>query len=669
MDAVAVRPEKPIEREERPAMETRQDVFRKTRIRGFGFVFFLICAAMALGCTPTPVEYPPPDKTAWVPDGCRTVPSDDEILGLPAEHFKGLHADTLNSDEVAIALAPVYEFEWTAEPLMYIAEGPVFDNQGNIYFSPLFPGEPVILVSLEPEAGARRWAIAGTTLYGGGGPLVLEDPANPGEQIVYQSVYDRAVAVRTDGTLVWDVPTGLPVPPAPSVSVNLGSYHCFGLNYHPQADALVGVMGDGHVVVLDRASGDHLLATPFVVPGSPSPLPPPSALPEGIIEKANEAVRPLVPAIPPEANTFALLGAVLLGFDSKVANYFAIDPHTGRMFVAATALDDEDGTVDGISELGALYGLEMVAAGGGLYTIQELYHTNFVGGSASSPALKADGTRVYLGDNLGNLIAVDTSNGNKIWEINVGSQIYGSVAVASDNDEIYTSNAEAVTKVRDDGATATQVWRSLLAGYDPGIGQELFNLNLATVGANGIFVQSGAGAKIGTTALPLALGVGQVDRETGQMRYFADGREETVSAVSVGPDGAVYFGHSPFRRAAAWALFEFLSPPPVTGGVGKYKARRIDLLIRDAACAASARALNAFNHAGACPDSEAADIRQIQALIDQSRRSSAQAIADGDLSAGDWTTLDGYLTLAEASLAPGTLDVAAGHLQQACDFF
>ncbi len=650
-------------------MKSRQRLFDRKNVSPVVFFLVSLFLVAAQGCTPTPILYPPPEKTAWVPEGCRTVPSDDDVLGLPAEHFRGLHADTLNSDEVAIALAPVYEYEWTAEPLFFIAEGPVFDKEGNIYFSPLFPGEGVILVSLEPEDGARRWTIAGTTLYGGGGPLVLNDPASPGEQVIYQSVYDRAVAVGTDGTILWDVPTGLPTPPAPSASANLASYHCFGLNYHPQADALVGVMGDGSLIVLDRTTGTQLLSSPFVVPGSPSPLPPPSALPDEIIEKANDAVRPLVPAIPPELNTFSLLGAVLLGFDSKVANYFAIDPHTGHMFVAATALDGEDGTVDGISELGALYCLEMVTAGGPPYSIQELYHTNFVGGSASSPALRADGTRVYLGDNLGNLIALDASDGSKIWEINVGTQIYGSVAVASDNDEIYTSNAEAVTKLRDNGATVSLEWRALLAGYDPGIGQELFNLNLATVGANGIFVQSGAGAIIGTTTLPLELGVGMVDRETGGMRYFADGREETVSAVSVGPDGAVYFGHSPFRRAAAYALFDFLSTPPVTGGVGKYAPMRLDLLIRDAACAASARASNAHAYRGACPDSEAADIRQIQALIDQSRRSSAKAIGDGDLAAADWTTLEGHLSLAEASLSPGTLDVAAGHLQDACDFF
>ncbi len=649
-------------------MTRKREMACNNILRVVWVLFLTVGLSLLLGCTPTPLTYPPPAKTTWVPEGCRAVPSDAVVLGLPAEYFRGLHADTHNSDEVTIALAPVLEFEWSVEPFFFIAEGPVFDRDGNLYFSPLLPGEPVILVSLDPATGARRWTVTGTSPYGGGAPLVLDDPSNPGEQAIYLAVYDRALAIRPDGSILWDVPTGLPAPPiVPGDDVN--SYHCFGLNLHVQADALVGVMGDGNVIVLDRSSGAQLLGAPFVVPGAPSPARPPTSLPESIVEGANEALRPLMGAIPADAAPFAVLSDVLLGFNAKVANYFSIDTHTGRMYVAATAPDGEDGSADGVSELGALYCLELVTAGGPPYTVQEVYHTNFVGGSASSPALSADGTRVYLGDNLGGLIAVDASNGNKIWETLVGTQIYGSVAVASDKNEIYASNQQVVVKVRDEGSTATEVWRSVTAGYDPGFGQELFNLNLATVGANGVVVQSGAGSVIGTTALPLALGVGMLDRETGQVRYFADGLEETVSAVSVGPDGAVYLGHSPVRRAASWALFGSTFTYPVTGGVGKYAARRLDLLIRDAACAASARALNAFDNRIACPASAEADIRQIQALIDQSRRSSTQAISDGDLQAADWTMLEGYLSLAETALAPATLDVAAGHLQTACDFF
>ena len=406
------------------------------------------------------------------------------------------------------------------------------------------------------------------------------------------------------------------------------------------------------------------------MPGEPSPPRDTLLSPPAITEKANDALRPLLGALPPGANPLDLITSIVLGYESKVANYFSVDVHTDRIWVAATAPDDEDGTVDGVSEFGALYCLELVTSGGLPYTIRELFHTSFAGGTASTPSLTADGTRVYMGDNLGNLIAIDTANGNKTWELDMGRQIFGSIAVASDNNEVYPCTSDAVIKVVDHGTYGSEVWRSRLDAYTPGLGQKNFNILLATIGANGIFIQTGAGLELNGYPLPLKVGVGLLDRETGELRYFTEGREESIAAMNSSPDGSVYLGFSPIRRAVSYALFGSLGKTdPLSGGVGKFGVKRLDLLIRDAACAASARALNAFNNAVSCPDAAEADIRQIRNLINQSRRSSVKAIADGDLTIGDWTTLDGYLTLAETKLSLDTLDVAGNHLGDACSFF
>jgi len=442
------------------------------------------------------------------------------------------------------------------------------------------------------------------------------------------------------------------------------------VNYHAQADAIIGVMRDGSVYVLDRATGTQLLAGLYMIPGEPSPPRDTLLLPEALTEKADAALRPLMGALPPGAKIVDLLTSVVLGFETKVANYFSVDVHTGRLWVAATAPEEEDGTVDEVSELGALYCLELDTAGGAPYTIHELFHTSFVGGTASTPSLTADGSRVYMADNLGNLIAIDTADGSKMWELDMGRQIFGSVAVASDNNELYPCTSDAVIKVVDNGTYGLEVWRSQLDAYVPGLGQKNFNVLLATIGGNGVYIQAGAGLELEGYPLPLKVGVGLLDRETGKLRYFAEGLEESIAAMNSSPDGSVYLGFSPLRRAVSYALFgEFGMTHPLSGGVGKFGARRLDLLIRDAACAASARALDAFSNAGSCPDSAEADIRQIRNLINQSRRSSARAIADGDLTASDWTTLEGYLTMAEGNLSPPLLDAAAAQLQQACDFF
>ena len=625
----------------------------------------LILIAAFLGCSaPVPKQYAPPGKTGWTPQGCRTLPSDNPALGLPLEFFRTLHGDTLNSDEVSIALTPMFGPTWVAEKNFWLPDSPTFDHDGNIYLSPVLPAEEVVMVSLDSKTGARRWAIQGFS-YGGGAPLVLNDPANPTQQIIYLGTYDRAFAFRPDGTKLWEVPTGLPAPPRPTIDSSIKEYHSFGLNYLPQADALVGVMGDGHLYILDRATGASLLKAPYMVPGEPSPPRPETKLPASILKKANDELLALLGGMPAGASALGNIIDIVLGYSSKVANYFAIDPHTGLMWINATAPDAEDGTVDGISSYGALYCMELSTD----HTqIIERFHTSFEGGSACTPTLNADGTRVYVGDNLGSLIAVDASNGQKIWERSVGQQIIGSVSVTADNKEIYAATGQAIIKVIDMGDVSKEIWRSQLDMYKPGIGQSNFNLSIVGSGANGIFFHGGAGYVVNGISLPLKVGIGLLDRETGKIRYFADGPEESVSALNTGPDGAVYLGNSPIRRAMARAIFPGLTPP-LTGGVTRYAPKRLDLLIRDAVCAAAARAQNAFSNLGACPDAVAVDIKQIQVLIDQCRNSAPQAVLDGNLTLGEWLFIDGLLSLAQTDLSPKNLDIAAGYLDEACAYF
>ena len=109
---------------------------------------------------PAAKSFPPPDLTTWTPLGCRLAEPPDPVLPR-RDGWHMLHGDTASSDEVSIALPAVLRTDWTAETASYNVTGPVFDSNGNLYFSPLIPYENVVLVSLEPASGARRWAIAG----------------------------------------------------------------------------------------------------------------------------------------------------------------------------------------------------------------------------------------------------------------------------------------------------------------------------------------------------------------------------------------------------------------------------------------------------------------------------------------------------------------------------
>ena len=114
-------------------------------------------------------EYAEPVLTQWRPEGVRRYSSNPHPAARPVTFGRALHTDLHGSDEVATAMAPMFEHDWTVETNMFIPEGPVFDSAGNVYFSPIFPPEKVIVVSLDGETGERRG-----DLQPGAAPGILE---------------------------------------------------------------------------------------------------------------------------------------------------------------------------------------------------------------------------------------------------------------------------------------------------------------------------------------------------------------------------------------------------------------------------------------------------------------------------------------------------------------
>jgi len=569
-----------------------------------------VCVSTPVECDggATPKTFPPPARTTWLPTGCRT-PDPAGATYASRAAWRSLHADEGNTDEVSIAYAPMFEADWVAEPDTWNPTGPVFDDAGNLYFAPFNPREDVVLISLEPGTGARRWAIPNTTgaPVGSGSPLVLDDPDHTGAQIVYLGLYDRVLAVRTDGTVVWDQPTGLP---GPATGV-------FGVNYHAHADAIIGLSRDGWLYAVDRRTGLSVLPAPFQLPGEPAPLGPPATTPPAVVACAQQLFEQFVE---PSNVTLAQIIAVLGGNGSEVANYFSIDAATGRLWIGATAPDAEDGATDGVSALGALYRLELVPAGA-TYTVAETCHASFAGGTASTPALPRDGSRVYVGDNVGNLLAIDPSC-QQVWSMPLGEQIRGSIGVAADNHEVYASTASTIHQVIDEGATARISWSAALDVFDLQSGLVSGNANIAGIGANGVAFQAGAGYQFSTT-LFTNTGLGLLDRADGSVRWFAQGLDETVAVMSTGPDGALYIGNSPIRRLYASCLSDLGIIPvqvaPALGGIRKYQPIRHELFFRDVVCAGADRVKNAKRDKKLCPASLAADETQLGELYAQAR--------------------------------------------------
>lgn len=610
-------------------------------------------------------EFDLPERTHWKPVGVRTTAAVSETHGWQTTYARTIHTDTHSSDEMPTVISPAFELDWIAEPTMFVPEGPVFDSAGNIYFSPIFPPENVILVSIEPEKGERRWVLEGIS-GGAGTPFVYTDPVS-GEDIIYVCTYDRVVALTTGGTVIYDRPSGLPTPLPEEIN---GGHHSYGTNYHLQNDALVTVMGDGHIVVVDRETGQSLLEAPYILPGDKTAVTN-LKLSDELLKNASEDLAPMYGSstVSADFNPLEDVFHALFGELQQVTNFFSIDKNTGRIWIAASLPDEEDGNADGWSEQGALYGLELVPEGGH-YSLQIQHVIKFDGGTSSTPAINADGKRVYVADAFNKLHAIDTGTGKRIWSLETPDLITGSLTVASDNGEIYANIRNDIVRIIDHGDSAELTWTAEMNGFIPGRFQRNFKGLGAEVAANGVAFTLATGIVSGNQKFPFKLGAGLLDRETGKLRYFAAGAEDSVSSIVIGPGGEIYYANSPLRRIFARSAFgKKHSPATPQGGVTKFKPIHFDLLIRDALWAAANRATNSASIVDNHPDAAEQDIAQIKQLLAQASKSGQSAIREGVLSRDEWLSIDSKISEVREilSLSSSTLIRAAEVLEEAVD--
>jgi outer membrane protein assembly factor BamB len=643
------------------------------KLLGLALIATLGIAAWKLFLDPgrphDPKVFGSPAKTQWRPDGARVAGQHGyEIIPEPTT-FHAIHVGVVNADDVWVAAAPMFELDWVAEPSYFIGNGPTFDNEGNLYFSPRFyHGERVAVVSLDAETGERRWAIpAEDDLEAMSPAFVLNDPENPGAQILYVVSYTRALALRPDGSVVWSTPTGLEFPPVvPGKNPSTGFLLSF--NYHPATDSLITVSRAGELFAFDRATGE--MAAPIgQLPGAPAISGTGVKIPGFVTGRVDPLMDAAFGRTEGGLGLFTSAVNYIYGGGGVVTNYFSIAPDSSRIYIAATADDAEDGTEDGQSEIGAIYVLDLADDGVGGLVFEILGSATFQGGTGSTPALSADGERVYISDNVGNVIALDSELG-EIWRFEVGEPLVGSISVASDNAELYAVTRNDVIKLVDEGDAARREWTAKLDGFDGYANVDRqSNLLTATIAANGVVVGIGGGKTLFGANLMLHVGMGLLDRETGELRYFTEGREDSLAMSTVAPDGSIYVAHSPIRRAVGKAIYPDLTPE-LTGGVARYKPIRLDLLARDAICAAAARVANATD-LDSVTDAAAldADLRQARVLLDQASGALARAVADGDMKVAETERVGDLVGQGLLGLTPGGLAASRKPLADACALF
>ncbi|MFT5098064.1 MAG: outer membrane protein assembly factor BamB [Candidatus Azotimanducaceae bacterium] len=649
-------------------MNTRK-VLSLLVIATLGFVLFITFVDKERPHNPK--VFGPPEKTQWKPVGARTAGNYSYDIIPEPDTFNAIHVGVVNSDSVWGVAAPMFELDWVAEPAYFVGNGPLFDNEGNLYFSPQFyHGERMLLVSLDAETGERRWAIpAEDDMHSSSPAFILNDPENPGSQIIYVIGYGRAMALRPDGSEIWRTATGLSLPPLDPGRSAGSKVHSF--NYHPATDSLVTVSKAGELFAFDRKTGE-LVAPIGQVPGAPAVSGNGTKIPGFIVNKVDPLMDKAFGKTAAGLSLFSSAVSYIYGGGGIVTNYFSVDPDTSRIYIAATAEDAEDGTEDGRSEIGAIYLLDLVKnsdEGSEGLEFQILNRATFQGGTGSTPALSADGHRIYVSDNDGHVIALD-SELNEVWRVDVEEPLVGSITVSPDNNELYAVTRKDVIQLVDNGDNGTRMWTAELTGFDGYANvDEQTNALTATVTANGVVIGIGGGKSLFGANLMLHIGMGLLDRETGKLRYFAEGREDSLAMSTVARDGSIYVAHSPLRRAVGKAMYPELTAD-ITGGIARYKPIRLDLLARDAICAAEARGVNAGTLSQTREMTAInTDIRQIRVLIKQANGAITKAVSDGDVTAEDADTLDNLLKASSLKLTPDTLGLAAKDLAEACAVF
>lgn len=235
--------------------------------------------------------------------------------------------------------------------------------------------------------------------------------------------------------------------------------------------------------------------------------------------------------------------------------------------------------------------------------------------------------------------------------------------MASDGGAVFAATLSEVVRVDDAGATGTIVWRN--RPNPPGLaraGEETFNLNLVAIGENGLAFQAGAGVELNAAPLVRVVGVGVLDRETGAVRSFVQGLEETLAVMSTSPDGGVCIGGSPLRRAIYRAVFGLDMAEPLRGGITCYRPGDPGATLVDALCAGQRRADNAASVEGTCPGSADVDRAVIRAVLEQARAALPGAPVDADRRAAAEAAIGDAEAALDADLAG-----AAAALQRALD--
>lgn len=340
--------------------------------------------------------------TASDDDGDTGGARGDEGAGAAAttvygDGWSAVHADAANTDYARVKGPADVTLAWERSFDGTINLGATVSPSGRVHVTSTSPG--CHLYVLDAATGETVWCSDEV-----GRLAVISSPLLDQDGRIYLADAAAMHAFDPDGALLWE---------SPIVGVPLSA------QFTPGGDVAF-ITNIGHIYVLDRATGEPVVTPHELVPGATfDPA-------DGVMACA------MGTAECPSANTPAV--------DLATGRFFFTFWEPGADAAGIRAVQISEGESPAISPL---------------WTNDAL-----PGGSASSPVLSADGSRVYLNDNAGSLHALDAATGEPIWSLPIGYATGGSPSLSPEGLIMPAGGSRAaVVAVADRGDRGEVAWR------------------------------------------------------------------------------------------------------------------------------------------------------------------------------------------------------------------
>jgi outer membrane protein assembly factor BamB len=202
------------------------------------------------------------------------------------------------------------------------------------------------------------------------------------------------------------------------------------------------------------------------------------------------------------------------------SNTLAVDQQSGRLYFTLAPPGEAAASL-----------VAMDYVGGDEPALVEAWENrSLTGGSAASPALSLDGTRVYTNDKAGNLIAVDSGTGETAWAYPLGFSPSGSPSITDGGRIVPTAGGGAwVVALTDAGDRAEVEWER----------KDLVHLGVPAQTSDDGPIYAVVADPDGPGAVQLAV----LDGATGATLDLVDAPDSGAITIgtTIGPAGHVYF--------------------------------------------------------------------------------------------------------------------------------